>query len=118
MERGATGSAEMTVAASDTAVAMGSGDVEVVATHRLVALAERATAAMVAPPEGRTSVATRVEIDHLRPARVGARVSATARLDYVDDRDHHFVVEVVSGDTVLARVLVTRVLADRRRFRG
>src|SRR5688500_14556732 len=61
----------------DTAAAVGSGDVAVLATPRVAALAERATCAAVAghTTGDLTTVGTRVELDHLVPTPVGATVS-------------------------------------------
>lgn len=116
MEIGSIGTADMMVTASDTAVAMGSGDVEVVGTPRLVALAEEATVAAVEVEAGQTSVGTRVELDHLLPSRIGQRLIATARLDELLDRDLHFSIEILDGTDVVARGIVTRVIVDRNRF--
>ena len=68
------------VGEEDTAVVVGSGDVPVLATPRLVALAEAATVAAVAGtlrPE-QTTVGTRVELEHLVPTPVGTRVGVRA----------------------------------------
>ncbi|NNF63282.1 MAG: thioesterase [Acidimicrobiia bacterium] len=116
MEIGSIGTADMMVTASDTAIAMRSGDVEVVGTPRLVALAEEATLAAVAVAAGQTSVGTRIELDHLLPSRIGQRLTATARLDEQLDRDLHFSIEILDGNDLVARGLVTRVVVDRNRF--
>src|SRR5215211_105297 len=65
-----------TVTGADTAAAVGSGEVPVLATPRVVALAERATVAAVAAvagalEAGATTVGTGVELEHLAPARSG-----------------------------------------------
>ncbi|MBY8872544.1 thioesterase [Micromonospora sp. PLK6-60] len=109
---------ELTVTAADTATAVGSGDVPVLATPRVVALAEAATvAATAAPmPPGRTTVGTRVELDHLAATPVGRTVVAQARLAAVDGRRLAFEVAVTDGDETVARGRVERVLVDRERF--
>jgi fluoroacetyl-CoA thioesterase len=115
---GATGSAELVVGEADTAVAAGSGDVPVLATPRVLALAEAATMAALAGilGPGQTSVGARVELDHLRPSFVGATVSARATLTEVRGRRLIFTVEVVEGAEVVARAKVTRVVVDRAAF--
>ena len=77
--------AASTVGAADLAPAHRSGDVEALATPRLVALSEEATVAAVALhlPLGETTVGARVEFDHLAASRPGARVAATAVLEEV-----------------------------------
>jgi predicted thioesterase len=114
---------EFTVTDADTAAALGSGDVPVLATPRVVAWLESATVACLDDvlDEGRTSVGTRIEIEHLAPSPVGAHVTAAASVSYVDGRLVRFEVaaehRVAGGDPVLvASGTVTRVLVDRARF--
>src|SRR5215207_9056339 len=112
---GARAIVEMVVTDADTAAALGSGDVPVLATPRVLALAEQATVAAVAGAiePGWTTVGTRVELRHLRPSFVGARVTAEATLDVVDGDRLRFGVRVVSDDRVVAEGTVTRAVADR-----
>lgn len=118
MQPGLTGTAALVVTAADTAAALGSGDVDVLGTPRVVALAEAATVAAVRDhlEPDRTTVGTRVELDHLRPSAVGAAVRAEAELVAVDGRRLTFAVRVVEGDTEVARGTVARTLVDRDRF--
>ncbi|MBX6752367.1 MAG: thioesterase [Micromonosporaceae bacterium] len=115
---GLSATATLTVTEADTAVAMRSGDVPVLATPRVVALAEEATVAAVAGAlgPGRTTVGTRVELEHLAPSVLGATVVAQARLDAVDGRRLAFTVSVVDGPTEVARGRVDRVVVERERF--
>lgn len=118
IETGVLGSATMTVTSRDTASAVGSGDVAVLATPIVVAICEEAAVAAVAralvPTE--TSVGTHVAIDHLRPSPVGAVVTAEAILSRVDGSSLSFSVEVRDGDVVVARGTVERAIVDRKRF--
>jgi fluoroacetyl-CoA thioesterase len=123
MRVGESATLEFTVTAEDTAVALGSGSLEVLATPRMLAWCEAATCAAVDPdlPEGRTSVGTRVQLEHVGASAVGAVVRVTATVAYVDGRLVRF--EVVAqhttsaGDTaVVAHGEVTRVVVDRDRF--
>jgi fluoroacetyl-CoA thioesterase len=102
----------------DTAIALGSGDVPVLGTPRVVALAEAATVAAVAGalPDGATTVGTRVELDHLRPTPVGATVRARATLSAVESRRLVFAVAVTQDDLEVATGTVTRVVVDRTGF--
>lgn len=109
-----------TVTSDDTAVALGSGDVPVLATPRLIAWAEGATVAAVAQAVARdeTTVGTKVEFAHLAPSAVGAEVTVTATLAEVDARRLAF--QVVASDQTDGRSLgigrVERVVVDRQRF--
>jgi fluoroacetyl-CoA thioesterase len=106
----------------DTAEAMHSGDVKVLATPRLIALCEeasvRAVASDLAP--GRTSVATRVQFDHLAPAAVGDTVTAEATLVKVEGRRLLFTVSATVAapgrDGLVGAGRLTRVVVDREAF--
>ena len=115
---GASASAALTVSDADTAPAMGSGDVPVLATPRLLALCEEATVAAVLPflKREETTVGSRVGLEHLAPSAVGARVEATAVLQEVAGPRLTFTVTAREGDRIVGRGTVERVVVDRRRF--
>lgn len=114
-----TATLSFTVGPDDTALALGSGDLAVLATPRLVAWAEAATCAAIAAElaSGRTSVGTRVVLDHRAASGIGDTVSVTARVSHRDGRLVRF--EVVATDTaerLVGHGEVTRVVVDRERF--
>jgi fluoroacetyl-CoA thioesterase len=111
---------ELTVTDADTAQALGSGDVPVLGTPRVLALAETATVATTARqlPAGLTTVGTRAQIEHRAPTPVGRHVTAQATLAKVDGRRLFFDVEIRDGETVVAEVHVERTLVDRQQFIG
>jgi fluoroacetyl-CoA thioesterase len=115
---GMTARVELTVTDSDTAQAIGSGDVPVLGTPRVLALAEAATVAATATrmPPGLTTVGLRVELDHQAPTPVGRTVVAQARLAKVDGRRLLFEVTVMDGAKTVAEGRVERALVDRHRF--
>ena len=115
---GLTAQVELTVTDADTAQSLGSGDVPVLGTPRVLALAEAATVAATARqmPGGLTTVGTRAEVDHRAPTAVGRHVTALATLTTVDGRTLVFDVVVRQGDTVAAEVRIERMLLDRPRF--
>lgn len=106
------------VAESDTAVELHSGDVPVLATPRVVAMAEQAAVTALdghlKPDE--TSVGMRVQLDHLAPSAVGAEVRAEATLEKVEGRRLTFTVSVSDERGLVAAGKVTRVVVDRDRF--
>jgi predicted thioesterase len=108
------------VTEQDTALAVGSGDLPVLGTPRLLAWAEEATCAALAPhlPATRTSVGTRVQLDHVGASPVGAEVRVTATVVYTDSRLVRFevVAEHTSDEKVVGHGEVTRVVVDRDRF--
>src|SRR3954469_13449508 len=109
---------ELTVTEADTAQSLGSGDVPVLGTPRLLALAEAATVAATARqmPGGLTTVGVRAEVEHPAPTPVGRHVTALATLAKVDGRRLLFEVAVRDGDDLVAEVRVERMMLDRRRF--
>jgi len=109
---------ELTVTDADTAQAVGSGDVPVLGTPRLLALAEAATVAATATrmSAGKTTVGVRVELEHRTATPVGRMVVALAKLAKVDGRRLLFEVTVTEGDTTVAEGRIERVLVDRQRF--
>lgn len=118
LDPGLAASFAYVVTDADTAVAHGSGDVPVLATPRVVALAERATCAAVADhlTDDLTTVGTRVELDHVAPTPVGATVTVDAVLEGIDGRRLTFGVRVRDAERAVATGTVHRVLVTRERF--
>ncbi|MFC3997248.1 thioesterase family protein [Nocardiopsis sediminis] len=115
---GLHGRSDMRVSDLDTAIALGSGDVPVLATPRALALAEAATVAAVSAhlPEGATTVGTEVTLAHTAASPVGTDVRAEARLRLVDGRRLVFDVTLDQGGRAVATGTVERVVVDRARF--
>jgi len=121
---GATGVASMAVTSSDTAIAVGSGDVPVLATPRVIALMEQATCEALrgSLPDSHTSVGANVNVAHRKPTPVGSQVTARAIVSAVDDQVVSFDVsadhETASGERKagIAAGTITRVVVNRERF--
>ena len=99
---------------------MGSGDLAVLGTPRLLAWCEAATCAAIAPAlaRGSTSVGTRVSFEHRGASVVGREVEVTASASYVDGRLHRFSVAArhLPDGAVVATGEVTRLVVDVERF--
>ena len=107
------------VSDEDTASSLGSGDLDVLATPRLLAWCEQATVQSLADrlDDASSTVGTRVELAHLRASAVGAEVTVRADLVHVDGRLLRFDVVAEDADgAVLGHGQVTRVVVDRARF--
>ncbi len=116
---GLTASASFDVTDADTALALGSGLVPVLATPRLLAWCEAVTVQAIATDleEGRTSVGSRVQLDHLRATPVGGRLTVNAQLVHADGRLLRLEVAALDESaTVVAHGQITRVVVDRERF--
>jgi len=118
LQPGLSARVELKVTDADTAQAVGSGDVPVLGTPRVLALVETATVAATARKldPGLTTVGVHVSLDHRLPTPVGRTVVAEARLVDVDGRRLGFEVEVHDGDQLVADGRVERIAVDRHRF--
>jgi len=115
---GICGQVELVVQADDTAAHLGTGDVAVLATPRIVGLCEEATVRALSGhiPEGQTSVGFRVEMSHVAPIRVGTTVVAAATLERTEGRRLVFNVSVSDQCGLVAAGRITRVLVDTTAF--
>jgi len=118
VEPGLSGEVELTVGDGDTALAMHSGEVAVLATPRIVALVEQASMEAVAGrlAEGETTVGHTVQLDHVAPTRVGTEVRAEATLKKVEGRRLTFAVAVSDTRGLVAAGKITRVIVATERF--
>ena len=91
---GIKGSASVAVTAANTAAAMGSGELNVIATPALAALVEKACWQSVAPEldPGCGTVGTKLELAHNAPTPVGMMVRCESELTAVDGRKLTFAV--------------------------
>jgi predicted thioesterase len=118
MSEPARATLSFTVTDADTAAALGSGDLPVLGTPRLLAWCEAATCAAVEGSlEGSTSVGTRVSLEHLAASAVGEPLQVTATLSHRDGRLLRFAVEATdSRGRLVGQGEVTRVAVDPERF--
>ncbi|WP_018548758.1 thioesterase family protein [Streptomyces sp. LaPpAH-108] len=105
---------------ADTAEAVGSGDVPVLATPRLIAWLEAATVRAAAPftGPGLTTVGTAVRVRHLQATPVGGQVEVSAEPPPgAPGRRLTFAVRAVDGSgEVVATGEIDRVVVDRADF--
>lgn len=108
----------LTVTDAVTAIAMGSGDMPVLATPAMMALMENAAMLAIAEalPEGCTSVGGHIESSHLRPSKIGETVTAIAEVTKVDGKKVEFKVAAYSGETLLGEGKHLRFVVDKERF--
>ncbi|MEM7094072.1 MAG: hotdog domain-containing protein [Actinomycetota bacterium] len=119
IEPGAQARAVHVVSPEDTAVALGSGEVPVLASSRLIAWCEKASLDALAPhlPPESTTVAMRVHLDHLRPASVGCEITAIATLERIEGRRFVFVASALGPEgTMLAQGRIVRVIVETESF--
>lgn len=109
---------ELTVTGDDTARAMRSGDVPVLATARLLSLIDEAACGVVNPQldAGQTTVGMRVQIDHLAPVNIGSTIRCDTTLEKIEGRRLTFTATVSDSSGLVAAGRVTRVIVDVDRF--
>lgn len=110
---------EHTVTDQDTAAALGSGDLPVLATPRMINWLERAAyqSAKEAIETGQTTVGTLVKVEHLKGSPVGATVTVSCSKPVSDGRRLIFHVTAVDerGDECATGEIQRRVV-DPVRF--
>ncbi len=118
IEIGLKHTSELTVTESVTASKMGSGDMPVLATPAMMALMENAAMLAVASEltEGCTTVGGHIASSHLRPSKIGDKVSAVAEVTRVDGRKIEFKIAAYSGDTLIGEGTHLRFVVDREKF--
>ena len=118
MEKGLTFTSKAAVTEALTAAALGSGDMQVLATPAMVALMENAAMNAVRPylPDGSTTVGSMIQTTHLRPSALGDEVEATAVLQEADGRKLTFKVSAADSKGVIGEGVHVRFIVDRARF--
>jgi predicted thioesterase len=118
VQTGVHGAVELVVTDADTAAALGSGDVPVLGTPRLLALCEQAACLAVAlrVKADETTVGLRIELTHVAPTRVGSTVRAEATLERTDGRRLIFTVSATDACGLVAAGKLTRVVVRRDEF--
>ncbi|WP_291564766.1 thioesterase family protein [Bacteroides sp.] len=118
MEKGLKHISTTTVTTANTALTMGSGDMEVFATPAMVALMENAAMKAVAPhlPEGSTTVGAMMQTSHIKPSAPGETVTAEAVLQEVDGRKLTFRVTASDSEGTIGEGIHIRYIVDRERF--
>ena len=118
MEVGLSHTSLLLVSQNDLALAQGSGDLEVLATPRMIALMENAAMLAVAPAlaPDETTVGGYLSITHLKPTAVGAEIYATAVLTHIDGRKLTFTVTASEGDKRIGEGTHVRFIVKREKF--
>ena len=118
MKEGLSHTSHLVVSQSDSAVSQGSGELEVLATPRMIALMENAAMLAVAPvlAPGETTVGGQISVSHLKPSAVGATISATAVLTRVEGRKLTFALSASEGDKHIGEGTHIRFIVGREKF--
>ena len=106
------------VTESDTALAVGSGSLKVLATPKMLALIEKAAADLVEEnlPEEWTSVGISLNVAHTAPTPVGMQIRAEAELVELDGRKIIFEVAAFDECGEIGRGRHERFIVNREKF--
>ncbi len=118
MEKGLTYTSQTEVTPTNTALALGSGDLEVFATPALTALMENAAMNAVKNelPQGSTTVGAMIQTTHVKPSAKGETVWATAVLTEAEGRKLTFKVTAKDTKGIIGEGIHIRYIVDRERF--
>jgi predicted thioesterase len=118
LQTGLSARIEMEVGEADTAEVLRTGSVPVLATPRLIALCEEASCRALDGqlPGNCTSVAKRLQFDHLVPVGIGGKVWAETTLDRIEGRRLVFTLSVSESSGLVAAGKLVRVVVDRDAF--
>ena len=109
---------EATVGEGDTALALGSGTLRVLATPRMAALMEEAAWRSVAPylEEGESSVGTALHLKHVSATPVGMKLRVESELTAADGRRLSFTVNAFDEAGPIGEATHERVVIKEARF--
>ena len=118
LTEGLSHTSTLTVTPDKTALSVGSGDMEVLATPMMMALMENAAMLVVAEelPEGCTTVGGHIESSHIKPSKVGAEVSATATLTKVEGKKLTFHIVAKMNDNIIGEGTHLRFVVNKEKF--
>ncbi|MDE5579155.1 MAG: thioesterase family protein [Alistipes sp.] len=118
LEKGLAAVSRTIVSAENTAVAMGSGDMEVFATPAMIALMENAAMQAVAPelPAGSTTVGGEIVATHLKPSGLGTEITASAVVTAVEGNRITFTVGARDAEGLIGEGTHVRFVVERGRF--
>ena len=115
---GILGHEEMLVTENDSAKVVGSGDLMVFATPKMIALIEKTVAESVKPhlEEGTTSVGTKLDVDHVAATPIGMKVRCESELVEIDGRKLVFNVEAYDEAGLIGKGRHERFIVQSEKF--
>ncbi|WP_315065812.1 thioesterase family protein [uncultured Clostridium sp.] len=93
------------VTKNETAITMGSGDLEVYATPAMITLMENAAKSIVSPelPAGFTTVGIEMNVKHIKSSPIGANIKCKAILTKIDNKKLFFDVEASDDQGIIGK---------------
>ena len=118
LKQGLLGKEQAIVSHSNSAVAMGSGSLEVFSTPSMIALMECAAANSVKPylETGKTTVGVSIEAKHVSATPLGMMVSCESELVEVDGKRLVFKITAFDKCGIIGTAKHERMIIDAKRF--
>lgn len=118
LKEGIQGEKTLTVTKENTACAVGSGALPVLATPMLAALMEGCAHESLLPylENGQGTVGTELHLSHLAPTPLGGQVHCKSVLTKIDGRLITFELEAYDNAGLIAKATHTRCLITEERF--
>ena len=115
---GAVGFSSMLIRPGDCSVAMGLGDLPIVATSHLINVMESAALTAIAEflDIGETTRLVKIDLDSLEAAGIGAEIRATATCTEFTGREIVFACEIYDGERLVSRATMKRAVVERVSF--
>lgn len=120
LKAGLKNSVAQVVSENDTALAVGSGSLKVLATPKLIALVEKAAADLVEKvlPAEFTSVGTLINFEHTAPTPVNLNFRAEVEITKVDGRKIIFDVVTFDERGEIGHGIHERFIVNREKFQS
>lgn len=118
LEVGIMGEAKTVVSENNTAIALGSGGVPVLATPAMIALMENAAMSSVQSylPDGQTTVGIKISSSHIAATPVGMEVVAKSKLVEIDGKKLTFEVEAFDAREKIGEGTHQRFIINEAKF--
>ena len=115
---GSVGFSTMLVRPGDCAVAIGLGDLPILATSHLLNVLESAAMAAVADflETGETTRLTSIDLEVVDAVGISASIRATAKCAEIVGRDIDFECEIYDGERLIAQARMKRAVLERVSF--
>jgi len=118
MSVGKTATATTTVKDTNTAKAVGSGNLDVFSTPMMVALMEQAACECLADilEPGQSSVGTQISVMHTAASPLGAIITATATIEQLDGRKVEFSISAKDNNGEIGNGKHARAIINAKKF--
>ena len=118
LTEGLSHTSTLNVSPEKTAIAVGSGDMPVLATPMMMALMENAAMKAVADEleEGQSTVGGQISSSHVKPTGLGHEVTATAELVKIEGRKLFFRISASDEEGVIGEGEHLRFIINKDKF--